>query len=35
MKGILKNWHRYLLWATVSVFLWAWIFTLITDAPAA
>ena len=35
MKGILKNWHRYLLWATVSFFLWAWIFTLITDAPAA
>ena len=35
MKGIFKNWHRYLLWATVSFFLWAWIFTLITDAPAA
>ena len=35
MRGILKNWHRYLLWATVSFFLWAWIFTLITDAPAA
>ena len=34
MKGILRNWHRYLLWATVSLFLWAWIFTLITDAPA-
>jgi hypothetical protein len=35
MKGILKNWHRYLLWLTVSFFFWAWIFTLITDAPAA
>lgn len=34
MKGILKNWHRYILWATVSFFLWAWIFTLVTDAPA-
>ena len=35
MKGILKNWHRYLLWATVSFFFWAWIFTFLTDAPAA
>ena len=35
MKGILKNWHRYLLWLVVSFFLWAWIFTMITDAPAA
>ena len=35
MKGILKNWHRYLLWLVVSFFFWAWIFTLITDAPAA
>ena len=34
MKGILKNWHRYLLWATVSFFFWAWIFTFLTDAPA-
>jgi len=34
MRGILKNWHRYLLWLTVSFFLWAWIITLITDAPA-
>lgn len=34
MKGILKNWHRYLLWATVSFFFWAWIFTIVTDAPA-
>lgn len=35
MKSILKNWHRYLLWLVVSFFFWAWIFTLITDAPAA
>ena len=34
MKSILKNWHRYLLWLVVSFFFWAWIFTLITDAPA-
>ena len=34
MKGILRNWHRYLLWAVVSCMLWAWIFTLVTDAPA-
>lgn len=35
MKSIFKNWHRYLLWLVVSFFFWAWIFTLITDAPAA
>ena len=35
MKGILKNLHRYVLWLVVSVFFWAWIYTLITDAPAA
>ena len=34
MKGILRNLHRYTLWLIVSVVLWAWIFTLITDAPA-
>ncbi len=34
MRGILKNWHRYLLWATVSFFFWAWVFTLLTDAHA-
>lgn len=34
MKGIFRNWHRYVLWLTVSFFLWAWIFTLITNAPA-
>lgn len=35
MKGILKNLHRYVVWALVSVMFWAWIFTRITDAPAA
>ena len=34
MKGIFKNLHRYVLWLVVSFFLWAWIFTLITNAPA-
>ncbi len=34
MKGILKNLHRYVVWALVSVVFWAWIFTRITDAPA-
>ena len=34
VKGILRNLHRYTLWLIVSVVLWAWIFTLITDAPA-
>ena len=35
MKGILKNLHRYVFWAIISVVFWAWIFTRITDAPAA
>ena len=35
MKEILKNLHRYVVWALVSVVFWAWIFTRITDAPAA
>ena len=34
MKGILKNWHRYLLWLVISVVFWSWIFTRIMDAPA-
>ena len=34
MKGVLKNLHRYVTWALVSLFFWAWIFILITDAPA-
>ena len=35
MKEILKNLHRYVVWAIVSIVFWGWIFTLITDAPAA
>ncbi len=35
MKGVLRNLHRYVFWALVSVMFWAWIFTRITDAPAA
>jgi len=34
MKGILKNLHRYVLWAVLSAVFWAWIISLITDAPA-
>jgi hypothetical protein len=33
MKGIFRNLHRYVLWLVVSFFFWAWIFTLITNAP--
>jgi hypothetical protein len=32
-KTILRNLHRYVFWALISFVLWAWIFTLITDAP--
>lgn len=35
MKGIFRNLHRYVFWAIISVVFWAWIFTRITDAPAA
>ena len=34
MKGIFKNLHRYLLWTVISVVFWAWIISLITNAPA-
>ena len=34
MKGVLKNLHRYALWAILSFVFWAWIISLITDAPA-
>ena len=34
MKGILRNLHRYVLWALVSVVFWAWVFTRVLDAPA-
>ncbi len=33
MKGILKNLHRYVLWADLSAVFWAWIISLITDPP--
>lgn len=34
-KKILWNIHRYILCALGSVFIWTWIFTLVTDAPRA
>ena len=34
MKGILKNLHRYVLWAIVSCVFWAFVISRITDAPA-
>ena len=34
MKGVFRNLHRYLLWAILSVVFWAWIVSLITNAPA-
>ena len=34
IKGILKNWYRYILWALLSAVFWAWIFTLLFSAPA-
>ena len=30
-KRILSQLHRYVLWLMISIFLWSWIFTLITD----
>ena len=33
IKKILRNWHRYVLWALISVMLWAWILLLATKAP--
>lgn len=35
IKRVLSQMHRYVIVAFVSVFFWAWIFTLVTDAPAA
>lgn len=32
IKRILRNWFRYLLWALMSVMIWAWIFTLLFSA---
>lgn len=34
LKRILHDWHRYVLWAMLSVLIWAWIFSLVTKAPA-
>lgn len=33
-KSILRNLHRYILWALLSAILWSWIFTLLFSAPA-
>ena len=34
LKNIFSRLHEYVLWLLVSVLLWSWIFTLVTDAPA-
>lgn len=34
IKKILRNLHRYVLWAIVSIVFWTWIFSRIVDAPA-
>jgi hypothetical protein len=34
IKGILRNWYRYILCALLSAIFWAWIFTLLFSAPA-
>ena len=33
LKSILRNWHRYVLWAVLSVIFWSWIVIRVTDAP--
>ena len=33
LKMFIRNIHRYVLWAVISVVLWSWIFMLATDAP--
>ncbi len=35
LKNFFSQWYKYLLWVLVSLFFWGWIFTLLTDAPAA
>lgn len=35
INGFFSNIHRYLFWLVISFVVWAWIFTLITDAPRA
>lgn len=32
IKGILRNWYRYVLWALLSAVFWAWIFVLLFSA---
>lgn len=32
IKGILRNWYRYILWALLSAVFWAWIFILLFSA---
>lgn len=32
LKGILKNWHRYVVWAILSAVFWAWAVLRVTDA---
>ncbi|MBQ6332312.1 MAG: hypothetical protein IJI34_06020 [Clostridia bacterium] len=33
-KRLFRNWHRYVLWALLSVIFWGWVLSLVTDAPA-
>lgn len=35
LKNFFSQWYKYVFWALMSVFFWGWIFTLLTDAPAA
>ena len=35
LKNVFSQWYKYVFWALMSVFVWGWIFTLLTDAPAA
>lgn len=35
LKNILSQLHTFVLWALISALFWSWIFTFVTDAPAA
>lgn len=35
LKNIFSQFHAFLLWLLASVMFWSWIFTLVTDVPAA
>ena len=35
LRNIWSQLHRFVFWALISIVFWGWIFTLITDAPAA